>query len=76
MNIYDRIIQEHEKCNPYTATGIDLDNIGKCIGLKREFTECLESDREFRIKILEELNKYFQEGLTLEDLLWFTNNLK
>lgn len=56
-----------KKWNPYTATGEDLDNIAKCIGLKREYQEWLESDREFRVKILEELNKYFQEDLTTED---------
>ena len=61
------MIKEYQKWNPYTATGIDLDNIAKCIGLEREFTEWLESDREFRIKILEELNKYFKEDWTLED---------
>lgn len=67
MNIYDRMMREYEKCNPYTATGIDLDNIGKLVGLEREMTEWLESDREYRILILEELNKYFQEDLTLEE---------
>lgn len=64
MNIYDRMISEYQKWNPYTATGEDLDNIAKLVGLEREYTEWLESDREFRAKILEELNKYFQEGLT------------
>lgn len=67
MNIYDRMMHEYNKCNPYTVTGIDLDNIGKYVGLEREMNEWLESDREYRIKILEELNKYFQEDLTLED---------
>lgn len=45
MNIYERIITEYQKWNPYTATGEDLDNIAKCIGLKREYQEWLESDR-------------------------------
>lgn len=67
MNIYTRMMLEYEKYNTYTATGIDLDNIGKCIGLDRESNEWLESDREYRIKILEELNNYFQEDLTTED---------
>lgn len=39
MNIYDIMMREYEKCNPYTATGIDLDNIGKLIGLERDMTE-------------------------------------
>lgn len=67
MNIYGQMISEYQKRNPYTATGVDLDNIGKCIGLDREMTEWLESDREYRVKILEELNKYFQEDLTLKE---------
>lgn len=66
MNIHDRMIHEYQKYNPYTATGEDLDNIARLVGLKREHTEWLESDREFRTKILEELNKYFQEYLTTE----------
>lgn len=69
MDIYDRMISEYQKWNPYTAIGEDLDNIAKLIGLEREYTEWLESDREFRPKILEELKKYFQEDLTMEDNL-------
>lgn len=66
MNIYDWMKNEYQKYNPYTATGSDLDNIGSLIRLEREMTEWLESDRDYRTKILEKLNKYFQEDLTLE----------
>lgn len=67
MDIYERMIREYERYNPHTATGADLDTIGRMMNLEREITEWLESDREYRTKILEELNNYFQENLTLED---------
>ena len=46
------------KYNPYLATGEDLDRIAELCGLKREYNEWLESDRDFRIRVLDELSKY------------------
>jgi len=54
----EELKKDYNKYNPYLATGEDLDRIGELCGLKREYNEWLESDRDFRIRVLYELVKY------------------
>lgn len=56
--VLEEVIKLQLKYNPYLATGEDLDRIGELCGLEREYNEWLESDMDFRIRVLHDLAKY------------------